>query len=77
MTDTNILKLMKKSAGNCRWAFKSGRFIATHGIRGMATTIARDAKRYEIISKAQGMQRELIDAKRGVLDAATSERWKR
>lgn len=76
MNITNTLATLKKAAGNCKWSYKNGRYTAIHGVRGMHITIAPEAKRYQIVTRAQAVQKELIDAKRGHLNAETQELWR-
>jgi hypothetical protein len=75
MNKNNILVTCKKAAANCRWSHKEGKFIAVLGGRGIATIIGPAWPRHQIVTKAMAMERELIDAKRGELDAETSELW--
>jgi hypothetical protein len=74
---SNILATCKKAAGSCRWSHKDGKFIATFGGRGIATIIGPTWPRHQIVTKAMAIERELIAAKRGELDAETSELWDR
>ena len=75
MNITNTLATLKKAAGNVKWSYKNGRYTAIHGVRGMHITIAPEAKRYQIVTRAQAVQKELIDAKRGHLNAETQKLW--
>lgn len=77
MTVANTLKTLKQAAGNVKWSHANGRYTAIHGVRGMHITILPEARHYQIVTRAQAVQKELIDAKRGHLNAETKELWSR
>lgn len=77
MKTNNILAELKHAAGNVKWSHKNGKFIAIFGGRGIATEIGPEWKNYQIRTKAWAIQKELIDAKKGDLNAETEELWDR
>lgn len=77
MKTKSILAELKHAAGNVKWSHKDGKFIAIFGGRGIATVIGPQWKNYQIRTKAWAIQKELIDAKKGELNAETEELWDR
>lgn len=77
MTNANILRTLKKAAGNCKWSRKEGRYRAIQGKHGMWIEVTSDMAHYQIVNKALAVQKELIAATKGALDAETKELWAR
>lgn len=71
------LRILQSTAGNCKWIYQKGMFIAMHGNLGMRIQLRSDAPAHEIRTRALAVQKELISVKKGQADEETTKEWGR